>query len=127
MQLVRSAHQPGADSRSPSETFTGTVQLDPIFQASDCMGGNVCFMPGARTFWHKHEKGQILTVKLGVGLICSEGEEPQKLQVGDMVYVPGGEKHWHGATKSTIMAHTAISLGSMHITCGLARFEFASC
>jgi hypothetical protein len=86
--------------------------MDPIFQASDCMGNNVCFTPGARTFWHRHERGQILTVTLGTGLICSEGEEPQKLQVGDMVHVPVGEVHWHGATRGTIMAHTAISLGS---------------
>ena len=121
MQLIRAAHKTGADSRSPTETFTGTVHMDPIFQASDCMGNNVCFTPGARTFWHRHERGQILTVTLGTGLICSEGEEPQKLQVGDMVHVPAGEMHWHGATKSTIMAHTAISLGSTttRVACGL--------
>lgn len=112
MQLIRASHKPGPDSRSPTETFTGTVHMDPIFQASNCMGNNVCFTPGARTFWHRHENGQILTVTLGTGLICSEGEQPQKLQVGDMVHIPAGEVHWHGATKSTIMAHTAISLGS---------------
>lgn len=122
MQLIRAAHKPGADSRTPTETFTGTVHMDPIFQASDCMANNVCFTPGARTFWHKHERGQILTVTLGTGFICSEGEEPQKLQVGDMVHVPAGEVHWHGATNTTIMAHTAISLGSTttRSTCGLS-------
>jgi hypothetical protein len=44
------------------------------------MGNNVCFTPGARTFWHTHEKGQILTVTLGSGLICSKGEEPKYVQ-----------------------------------------------
>ena len=76
------------------------------------MGNNVCFTPGARTFWHYHERGQILTVTMGYGLVCSEGQAPQRLRVGDMVHVPAGEKHWHGGTNSTCMAHTAISLGS---------------
>ena len=112
MQLIKASHKPDTDSRQPTETFTGNVHMDPIFKADDCMGNNVCFTPGARTFWHKHERGQILTVTMGTGLICSEGEQPQRLQVGDMVHVPAGEMHWHGATKSTVMAHTAISLGS---------------
>lgn len=76
------------------------------------MGNNVCFTPGARTYWHHHERGQILTVTMGYGLVCSEGQTPRKLQVGDMVHVPAGERHWHGGTNTTCMAHTAISLGS---------------
>lgn len=111
MQLIRAAHLPASPSRQPTETFTGTVHMDPIFKADDCMANNVCFTPGARTFWHRHERGQILTVTIGSGLICSEGEEPQKLQVGDVVHIPPGEMHWHGATKGTIMAHMAVSLG----------------
>jgi quercetin dioxygenase-like cupin family protein len=85
MQLIRGAHQPDAASREPTETFSGKVHMDPIFKADDCMGNNVCFTPGARTFWHTHERGQILTVTLGYGLICSKGQEPRRLQVGDIV------------------------------------------
>lgn len=72
------------------------------------MGNNVCFTPGARTFWHKHERGQILTVTMGTGLICSEGEQPQRLRVGDMVHVPAGEMHWHGGEfRTTKPSHGA--------------------
>lgn len=71
--------------------------------------------PGARTFWHTHERGQILTVTLGYGLICSKGQEPRRLQVGDVVHIPAGETHWHGGSSTTCMAHTAISLGSKYI------------
>lgn len=87
--------------------------MDPVFTAEDgsCMGNNVCFTPGARTFWHTHEKGQILTVTMGSGLICSKGEKPRKLQVGDVVHTTAGETRWHGGTNSTVMAHMAISLG----------------
>jgi len=112
MQLIRAAHKPNTASKQPTETFTGTVHMDPIFTADDCMGNNVCFTPGARTFWHTHERGQILTVTIGTGFVCSKGETPRKLLVGDVVHIPAGETHWHGATSNTIMAHTAISLGS---------------
>jgi quercetin dioxygenase-like cupin family protein len=112
MQLIRAAHKLNTPSKQPTETFTGTVHMDPIFTADDCMGNNVCFTPGARTFWHTHERGQILTVTIGTGFVCAKGEAPRKLLVGDVVHVPAGETHWHGATKGTIMAHMAISLGS---------------
>lgn len=112
MQLIRAAHKPDTASRQPTETFTGTVHMDPIFNAEDCMGNNVCFTPGARTYWHTHERGQILTVTMGTGFICPKGEQPRKLQVGDVVHIPAGETHWHGASETTLMAHTAISLGS---------------
>ncbi|KAK4498689.1 hypothetical protein PRZ48_009199 [Zasmidium cellare] len=113
MQLIRGAHKPATASRQPTETFSGTVHMDPIFTADDgsCMGNNVCFTPGARTFWHTHERGQILTVTIGSGLICSKGEEPRKLMVGDVVHIPAGETHWHGAGEGTLMAHMAVSLG----------------
>ncbi|KAM0712137.1 hypothetical protein Q7P37_011231 [Cladosporium fusiforme] len=111
MQLICASHKPDTASKQPTETFTGTVHMDPIFTADDCMGNNVCFTPGARTFWHTHERGQILTVTMGTGFVCSKGEAPRRLQVGDMVHVPAGETHWHGATGNTVMAHTAISLG----------------
>lgn len=76
------------------------------------MGNNVIFTPGARTYWHTHERGQILTVTMGTGLICSKGEAPRVLQVGDVVHIPAGETHWHGAGAGTVMAHMAVSLGS---------------
>lgn len=49
---------------------------------------------------------------MGTGLICSKGQEPQRLRVGDVVHIPAGETHWHGGGSETVMAHMAISLGS---------------
>lgn len=112
MQVARAGRKEDTSSRKPTETFTGDVLMDPIFSASDCLANNVCFSPGARTFWHTHERGQVLTVTMGTGLICSKGQAPRKLQVGDVVHIPGGEMHWHGGTSTTMMAHQAISIGS---------------
>lgn len=120
MQLIRASHKPATPSKQPIETFTGTVHMDPIFAADDCMANNVCFTPGAHTYWHTHERGQILTVTMGEGLVCSKGEAPRRLRVGDVVHVPAGEMHWHGAGRETVMAHMAVSLGSK-FSCFLGR------
>jgi quercetin dioxygenase-like cupin family protein len=93
-------------------TFTGTVWGDPVLPTTDGTTINsVTFTPGARTFWHHHERGQILLVTAGTGWVCTHGESPQPLTVGDVVWVPPGERHWHGAGAGTIMTHLATSLG----------------
>ncbi|WP_433784372.1 cupin domain-containing protein [Actinomycetospora sp. CA-101289] len=103
----------GVATQARGETFTGTVWGDPVLPTTT--EGNtinsVTFTPGARTFWHHHERGQILVVTAGTGWVCTHGETPQPLTVGDVVWVPPGEQHWHGGGPDTIMTHLAISLG----------------
>jgi quercetin dioxygenase-like cupin family protein len=104
-------------SEQRSSTFTGTVWLDPVLPTT---GGseigvtvnNVFFTPGSRTFWHRHQHGQILHVTAGEGLICPAGETPHRIRAGDTIWVPAGERHWHGATPDSFLLHIAISLGS---------------
>lgn len=106
----RSADQLSVSSRS--ETFTGTVWADPVLPKADGVGiNNICFAPGARTFWHHHERGQILHVVAGAGLIRSAGGPVCPLRPGDIVWVPPGERHWHGAGPDSYLVHLAISLG----------------
>lgn len=110
MEIVR-----GNARRQPSElrtaTFTGTVYADPLRSGPDLIVASVFFAPCSRTYWHSHEKGQILVVTAGAGLICTAGEEPQELCPGDTVWVPPGETHWHGGGPETYLVHLAISLG----------------
>lgn len=94
-------------------TFTGEVWADPVLPATDCVTINtVCFPPGGRTFWHHHERDQILHVLAGGGLICTYGERPRRLRPGDVVWVPPGERHWHGAGPESTLIHLAVSLGT---------------
>jgi quercetin dioxygenase-like cupin family protein len=104
-------------SGSPSEnragtTFTGDVWAESVLPTSDGTTVNtIVFTPGARTYWHSHERGQLLQVLIGRGLVCSEGDSPVEIGPGDTVWVPAGERHWHGACPDALMSHTAISLG----------------
>jgi len=109
MDIKRAGSQPS--TRGPSEWFTGTVRIDPLFQASDPArvgGASVTFEPGARTAWHTHPLGQTLIVASGCGWVQREGGQIEEIRPGDVVWFPPGEKHWHGATPTTAMTHIAI-------------------
>lgn len=104
---------PGAATDRRGPTFTGEVWADPVLPGTDGVTINtVFFSPGARTFWHHHERGQILHVLAGSGLICTYGERARPLRPGDVVWVPPGERHWHGGTTDSFLVHLAISLGT---------------
>ena len=102
----------GAASELRGQTFTGTVWADPVMPATDGVSvGNVFFTPGGRTHWHSHSQGQVLNVTAGCGWICKEGEAPQTIRAGDVVWIGPNERHWHGAAAGSYMIHMAISLG----------------
>jgi quercetin dioxygenase-like cupin family protein len=109
MEIKRSGSQP---SRSgPAEYFTGTVRIDPLFQATAparAVGASVTFEPGARTAWHTHPLGQTLIVTAGCGKAQCWGGAVETIRAGDVVWFPPGEKHWHGATSTTALTHIAI-------------------
>src|SRR5207247_2622194 len=101
MEIKRIGSQPSA--KGPSEWFTGTVRIDPLFQAPDpalVQGASVTFEPGARTAWHTHPLGQTLIVTAGCGLAQRWGGPIEEIRPGDVVWIGPGEKHWKGARPS---------------------------
>lgn len=107
--------------RGPKESFTGTVLQDPIMtpQAPARLASNrVAFEPGARTAWHTHPLGQTLYVIAGVGRIQAKGGPIREIKGGDVVWIPPGEKHWHGAAPTTGMVHISMqeSLDGSYVT-----------
>ena len=109
MEIKRVGSQ--SSSKGPSEWFTGTVRIDPLFQAPDparVQCASVTFEPGARSAWHRHPLGQTLIVTAGCGWIQREGGPVEDIRPGDVVWTAPGEKHWHGATPTTAMTHIAI-------------------
>jgi len=97
--------------QGPAETFTGSVRLDQQFQASApgrAFGARVTFEPGARTAWHSHPLGQTLIVTSGVGRVQRWADPVDEIRPGDLVWIPAGQKHWHGASPTMGMSHIAI-------------------
>jgi quercetin dioxygenase-like cupin family protein len=102
----------GAESERRGDTFTGTVYADPVMPTTNGVTINtVFFAPGGRTYWHAHEQGQVLTVTSGQGWICKDGEVPQPIRQGDIVFIGPNERHWHGASDSSYLVHIATSIG----------------
>jgi quercetin dioxygenase-like cupin family protein len=100
-----------ASSKGPADWFTGTVRIDPLFQAqapARAAGASVTFEPRARTAWHTHPLGQTLIVTAGCGRVQRWGGPVEEIRPGDVVWFPPGEKHWHGAAPTTAMTHIAV-------------------
>jgi len=109
MEIKRIGSQPSA--KGPTDWFTGTVRIDPLFQTPDpgrVGGAGVTFEPGARTAWHTHPLGQTLIITAGCGWVQRWDGPIEEVHPGDVVQFPPGEKHWHGATPTTAMSHIAI-------------------
>lgn len=95
-----------------ADYFTGSVKVDSRFQRSSPArigGGVVSFDTEARTAWHTHPLGQTLIVTSGTGWVQQWDSEIQSIKTGDVVWIPPGVKHWHGASASQPMVHIAIS------------------
>jgi quercetin dioxygenase-like cupin family protein len=109
MEIKRSGSRPSG--KGPAEYFTGMVRVDPLFEASEparARGAHVTFEPGARTAWHTHPLGQTLIVTSGLGWVQRWEGPVEEIRPGDVVWFEPGEKHWHGATRTTAMTHIAI-------------------
>jgi quercetin dioxygenase-like cupin family protein len=109
MEIKRNGSRPSG--KGPAEYFTGTVRMDPLFEAPDparVRAASVTFEPGARTAWHTHPLGQHLVVIAGCGWAQREGGPVEEIRPGDVIWFAPGEKHWHGGTATTAVTHFAI-------------------
>ena len=109
MEIKRCGSQPS--SKGPDDWFTGTVRIDPLFEAREparVSAASVTFEPGARTAWHTHPLGQRLIVISGFGWAQRDGGPIEEIRPGDVVSFAPNEKHWHGASPTTAVTHIAI-------------------
>jgi len=109
MEIKRIGSRPSG--KPSAEYFTGTVRVDPLIDApapARVRGASVTFEPGARAAWHTHPLGQTLIVTAGCGWAQRWGGPVEEIRPGDVIWIPPGEKHWHGATRTTAMTHIAI-------------------
>ena len=109
MEIQRAGSQ--ASTKGSSDYFTGTVRVDPLFEApapARVSGAAVTCEPGARTAWHTHPLGQTLVVTAGFGRVQRWDGPVEEIRPRDVIWVPPGEKHWHGASPTTALTHIAV-------------------
>ena len=110
LAVARPGAGPGLPA--PAERFTGAARVGAPFQTGApgrVSGATVTFEPGARTDWHTHALGQTLVVTAGVGRVQVWAGPVQEVRPGDVVTVPPGAKHWHGASSTAAMTHVALA------------------
>lgn len=100
----------GEENTAYAKYFIGKSYLQPMTN-DGISASNVTFEPKCRNNWHIHHKtGQTLFVVSGRGWYQEWGKPAQELKAGDIVNIPEGVKHWHGAAKDSWFTHIAISV-----------------
>jgi quercetin dioxygenase-like cupin family protein len=117
----------GLESERRSDTFTGGVWGDPVLAGIPGTTVNsVFFEPRGRTYWHRHEGGQILVATSGQGKVFSRDGTSATIRAGDTVWIPPGEEHWHGGGPGSYLVHLAISLGAVEWLDEVTDEEYAA-
>lgn len=103
----------GAPNDAYAKYFKGQSYLAPVSKEQVFIA-NVTFEPECRNNWHIHKAtkggGQILVCVGGEGYYKEEGKPAVKMRAGDVVNIPVGVKHWHGAGKHEWFAHLAVEV-----------------
>lgn len=110
MHVIR--HDPSDPPVNTAPVVSGTVRLRELVGAVQSEQLRVFFVrfeAGGRNLLHTHSFDQVLYILEGEGILATETKE-HRVRPGDMVVVPAGEPHWHGATADTAMAHLAFGI-----------------
>ena len=106
----------GQPNDAYAQYFIGQSYLAPL-STSQVSIANVTFEPGCRNNWHIHHAGQgggqILVCVAGRGYYQEESQAARPLTPGDVVNIPAGVKHWHGAAPDSWFSHLAIEVPSL--------------
>lgn len=106
--------------------FTGAVRVREIWGFErPVLVDSVTFEPGCINNWHIHQAGQTLIVTDGRGYYQEEGSPARELRAGDVVEIPAGVKHWHGASKDSTFTHIALEDPSKGAPTWLERVDSA--
>ena len=110
MKIVRM--EPSARVPTGGDLFVGSVERQVVVTESDSelvRVGVVTFKDGAVNKMHSHTFDQVLVITEGEGIIQKEGDAERRVTVGDVIFIPKGERHWHGAAPGQTMSHMTVS------------------
>jgi len=103
-------HDPASGEPDRSPIFIGEVTRQSFVTDDDAQllrVNSVTFKQGARNRLHHHAVDQVLILTHGRGIVATETERFE-IQAGDVVLIPAGERHWHGAVPGGEMTHFSI-------------------
>lgn len=97
-------------AQSVSPVFLGSVATQGLVSEGEAdllRVTAVTFENGARNRWHRHTTDQVLVGVEGAGIVATEAEEIA-IGPGEVVLIPAGERHWHGAQPGRAFTHLSI-------------------
>ena len=100
MKVVKIDEVPKKPVVDPLFTGQDVTRQVLVPDSKDYTVNIVNFGKHVRNKFHTHDSEQVLIVTAGIGVVATE-EEERLVTVGDVVFIPAGEKHWHGATKDS--------------------------
>lgn len=103
-------HEPATGRPDSSPIFVGSVTRQELVNDADAnllRVNSVTFHDGARNKLHHHAADQVLVITHGLGIVATASEE-REVEAGDVVLIPAGERHWHGARPGQTMTHLSI-------------------
>src|SRR5712692_2200407 len=110
MKIIRIDGRQAKHDPSRADYFDGEVTFQPLVGSADSDELDllsVSFSAGARTRPHIHQQDQVLHIIEGQGIVATETEK-QAVSEGDVILIPRGTWHWHGATRTSAMSHISV-------------------
>ncbi len=110
MKIIRIDGRQAKHDPSRTNYFDGEVNFQTLVGSADSDELDllsVSFSAGARTRPHIHQQDQVLHIIEGQGIVATETEK-QIVSAGDVILVPRGAWHWHGATRTSAMSHISV-------------------
>jgi quercetin dioxygenase-like cupin family protein len=115
MKIVKMNKVPKQPFRIPLFTGSDVTRQPLVSDSKDLMMNIVNFGKGVRNKFHTHDGDQVLIITAGKGMVVTE-KEKKTVTVGEIVFIPAGEKHWHGATKDSEFSHIAVTRAGVEMT-----------
>ena len=115
MKIIKMGKVPKEPVVSPLFTGQDATRQVLVPDSKDFNVNIVNFGKNVRIKFHAHDCEQIMIVIAGKGIVCTEGEE-RSVTVGDVIFIPAGEKHWHGASKESEFSHIYVIRAGSKLT-----------
>lgn len=127
MQVSRGRTDDAAVAGTEYAPHAGHVQLDTVLKADGLFVNDAFYGAGSRTYWHRHEHGQLITVTAGEGVVVTRAGDVAVIRKSDVVHCPPGEEHWHGAAPDCFVTYFSVSWQIVGVgTPGPASWYFGS-